>query len=236
MSELDESGAQVLRPHITVVLAMSADGKIADYTGAPARFGSPGDRHHLETQIAQADATLFGANTLRAYGTTLPITDPALLAQRRDRGQPPQPIHMVCSRSGQLDPRLRFFQQPVPRWLVTTPPGAAQWSTSAAFDRVLASSTSTGAIAWPTVWTMLRSQGVERLVAMGGGTVVGLLLAHDWVDEVWLTLCPLLLGGAAAPTLLAHTQFTEQLAPRLRLHSVRSHNDEVFLHYHVVRP
>ena len=55
-----------VRPHTTVVLAMSADGKIADVKRSPARFGSAADKAHLEKQVAQVDAVLFGAGTLRA--------------------------------------------------------------------------------------------------------------------------------------------------------------------------
>jgi riboflavin biosynthesis pyrimidine reductase len=40
------------RPHTTVILAMSADGKIADVRRSPARFGSKTDIAHLEEQIA----------------------------------------------------------------------------------------------------------------------------------------------------------------------------------------
>ncbi|MEB3293594.1 MAG: dihydrofolate reductase family protein, partial [Synechococcales bacterium] len=78
----------------TVVLAMSADGKISDRTGAAARFGSPQDQAHLEAQVAQADAVLFGAGTLRAYQTSLSIRTPELLAQRRQAGKPEQPIQI----------------------------------------------------------------------------------------------------------------------------------------------
>ena len=35
------------RPHTTVVMAMSADGKIADVRRSPARFGSLADKAHL---------------------------------------------------------------------------------------------------------------------------------------------------------------------------------------------
>ncbi|MDR9405249.1 MAG: dihydrofolate reductase family protein, partial [Halothece sp. Uz-M2-17] len=56
------------RPHTTVVLAMSADGKIADTARSAAEFSSHIDRAHLERQVAKADAILFGAGTLRAHG------------------------------------------------------------------------------------------------------------------------------------------------------------------------
>ncbi|CCH67536.1 5-amino-6-(5-phosphoribosylamino)uracil reductase [Richelia intracellularis HH01] len=97
------------RPYITAVLAMSVDGKIADTMRAPARFTSRVDKMHLEEQIAATDAVLFGAGTLRAYGTTLTISHPQLLHQRRERGKPPQPIHMVVSNLAQIDPNIRFF-------------------------------------------------------------------------------------------------------------------------------
>jgi len=69
----------VPRPQIVVVLAISADGKIATSDRAPAKFSSPTDFAHLERQIARADATLFGAGTLRAHQTTVSVRSPQLL-------------------------------------------------------------------------------------------------------------------------------------------------------------
>lgn len=50
-------------------------------------------------------------------------------------------------------------------------------------------------------------------------------------DELWLTVCPLLLGGATAPTPVEGEGFCLALAPRLELLSVQANNQEVFLHY-----
>ncbi|MBE9166603.1 RibD family protein [Pleurocapsales cyanobacterium LEGE 06147] len=122
------------RPLTTVILAMTADGKIADERRSPARFSSVADKAHLEEQISLVDAVLFGASTLRAYGTTLPITNPDLLQQRKERSQPPQPVHIVCSASGKIYPQLRFFSQPVPRWLLTTATGAKLWQLNNQFE------------------------------------------------------------------------------------------------------
>ena len=108
------------RPQTTVILAMTADGKIADKARSPARFGSNRDKTHLETQISLVDGVIFGAGTLRAYGTSLPITDQELIEARQKRRQNKQPIHIVVSASGKIDAQSKFFQQPIPRWLLTT--------------------------------------------------------------------------------------------------------------------
>lgn len=219
------------RPHITVILAMSADGKIADFNRSSARFGSTTDKSHLETQLAQADAVLFGAGTLRAYKTTLRITDPRLLQQRQQQGKPPQPVHIVCSHSAQLDPQFFFFRQAVPRWLLTSPTGASLWQARSEFERVL-TLCQREEIDWLETLHQFVALGIERVAVTGGGELVAALLAVDLIDEFWLTVCPLILGGGTAPTPVTGEGFSEALAPRLELVSAEVIDQEVFLHYH----
>lgn len=214
---------------------MSADGKIADFTRKAARFGSDNDKAHLEQQVAQADGVLFGAGTLRAYGSTLRVTQPDLQRQRQQQGKPLQPVHIVCSRSGAIDPKLTFFCQPVTRWLLTTPTGAHPWENGDAFERILTPATVAEAIDWQAVLQHLWALGLRHLVVLGGGTIVASLLQAELIDELWLTVCPLVLGGIAAPTPVEGNGLPEALAPQLQLLEARSLGDEVFLHYKVRR-
>jgi 5-amino-6-(5-phosphoribosylamino)uracil reductase len=223
-----------MRPHTTVILAMSADGKIADRNRSPARFGSAADKSHLETQIAQADAVLFGANTLRAYGTTLPITNPTLLAQRQQQGKPAQPIHIVYSPSGNLDPTMRFFQQPVPRWLVTQT--EKEWGDrfqhQVYFQPQIQMTDN-----WMILWRELASVNVQRLAVTGGGQLVATLLELGAIDELWLTICPLILGGETAPSPVEGLGFVGDRAPQLELLAVQPlPTSELLLHYRVISP
>ncbi len=220
------------RPHTTVVLAMSADGKIADITRSPARFSSIVDRAHLEKQIALADAVLFGAGTLRAYGTTLSVSNPELLHLRKQRGIPPQPIQIVCSRSGEIDEQIRFFHQKVPRWLLTTEVGAKRWQpVGGSFEQILVIDTSTDGMDWLDAFQQLIQLGIERLAVLGGGELVASLLAANLIDEFWLTVCPLILGGTAAPTPVEGAGFLAKVARRLELLGVETIEQEIFLHY-----
>ncbi|NET00079.1 MAG: RibD family protein [Sphaerospermopsis sp. SIO1G2] len=220
-------------PHTTVVLAMSADGKIADFQRSPARFGSTADKIHLETQIAAADAILFGAGTLRAYGTTLTISDPNLLQQRITKNKSPQPFHLVISGSGNINPDIKFFQQPIKRWLLTTETGAKFWQARSEFEQILVIETINGKINTLAVWQHLESLQIQRLAVLGGGELVASLLEFNLIDELWLTVCPLILGGNTAPTPVSGLGFRSNLAPKLQLLEVNQVNQEIFLHYRI---
>lgn len=222
------------RAHVSVVLAMSADGKIADRDRAAARFSSPADLSHLEQLVAQADAVLFGAGTLRAYGTCLSVRQLDLLAQRQARQQPPQPIQIVCSHTGKIDSQLRFFRQLVPRWLLTSSSGAVAWSDSSPnadhyFERILPDLRKP--MPWPSVLQNLPKLGIHRLAVLGGGTLVAGLAEQNLIDELHLTVCPLLLGGTTAPTPFDGLGLSNDQALKLELAGVHTINDEVFLHY-----
>ncbi|MEP6490878.1 dihydrofolate reductase family protein [Microcoleus vaginatus GB2-A3] len=272
------------RPHATVILAVSADGKIADVVRSPARFGSANDKAHLEQQVAASDAVLFGNGTLQAYGTTMRVISPELVKQRELQGKPPQPVQIVCSRSSQFDPNLRFFQQPVPRWLLTgqdsretampspyptkdskfdrtsdtilkkgqdapstkdefscgtgilpVPKRLIENSATSQFDRIIYAKTAGGEIDWIDAFQQLASFGIKRLAILGGGKLVASVLAAGLVDEFWLTVCPLILGGADAPTAVEGEGFLADLAPKLQLLAVKQVGQEVFLHYRVDR-
>jgi 5-amino-6-(5-phosphoribosylamino)uracil reductase len=207
----------------TLVLAMTVDGKIADGNQSAAKFSSPQDFRHLEEQVAQADAVLIGAGTLRIHGTTMRVLDPNLIQARVQRGQPPQPIQIVCSRSGNLDPDLKFFRQPVPRWLLT--PANIKGEK---FDRVLQISNGQD-IDWQRAWLELAGLGIDRLCILGGAEIATSLWEQDLIDELQLTICPLIFGGISAPMPCMGIGLA---TPRkLELISNQSIGQEIYLHY-----
>ena len=220
------------RPQITAILAMTADGKIADYQGSPAHFGSANDRLHLQLQVSLADGVIFGANTLQAYGTTMSVSNSKLIVARKKRSQPPQPVQIVVSASANLDSSWRFFQQPVPRWLVTLANSAKIWQRKPEFERILIGDTlNNSQLDWRSILVELQKLGLNKLAVLGGGELMASLWAMDLIDELWLTVCPVIFGGKTAPSPVGGIGFTQLTSKKLQLIEVKQIDCEVFLHY-----
>jgi len=183
------------------VLAVSLDGRLAPPAGGAAQLGGRGDRRALEEALAWADAALLGAETLRRHGSTCLIHAPDLLTERDRQGRRAQPPALVLSRTGRIPADLPFWRQPLQRWWLTpaapgAPPGMAPApppplgpEASLPWHRQL------GFSSWPQLRQALAAEGLERLVLLGGAQLAGQLLAAAQVDELQLSLCPLLLGG-----------------------------------------
>ena len=219
----------------TLVLAMTADGKISDVTKSPPTFGSKRDFAHLEQQIMQSDVVLVGSGTLNDGGGGEAVeTKPELIQARLDRGKSAQPPQIICSRSGKIDPNLPFFSQPIERWLLTTKLGATDWLDRQSFDRVLVCETADGQdLDWQAVKVKLAELDVETICFLGGSELAASLFAADFIDELWLTICPFIYGGTNAPSPVSGAGFTPELAPRLTLLGVDRVEQELFLHYQV---
>jgi riboflavin-specific deaminase-like protein len=88
---------------------------------------------------------------------------------------------------------------------------------------------------WVEALAWLRQRwGVRRLLCEGGGELNAGLFRQGVVDEVYLTLAPLVFGGRGAPTMADGTGIADiNDATRLRLISLKRLRDELFLVYRV---
>lgn len=176
---------------------VALDGGISfDGSSRPLRTAT--DEVAFHALRAVADAVVVGAGTVRAeaYGPVRPR--PPGQAWRRGQGLPPVPPLVIVSRSLDLDPADRCFSGPS---LVVT-------CQSADADRKSRLSEVTAVIVageedvdLPTAVSALHDRGLVRLLCEGGPQLLTALLQGGLVDELCLTLTPLLLG--AAPHLLS---------------------------------
>jgi riboflavin biosynthesis pyrimidine reductase len=201
--------------------------------------GSEGDRFLMGLLRACADAVLVGAGTLHGSPQTLwtaehayPPAAPFYADLRRRRDRPPQPTLAVLSGSGSIDPRHPALAR---RTLVlTSEHGAARLG-----DRLPGATTIAALGDGPVVDPVaaveaLRAAGHELILCEGGPTLFGALTAAGLVDELFLTLSPLLAGRATAGTRLSLLEGAELLPDRAvegTLLSLRRAGSHLFLRY-----
>src|SRR5690348_15555547 len=175
----------------TLVLGMSADGKITPIDPKAPGHSDPVDFAHLEYQTSLADLVLIGAKTIRIHGENLIINNPELLAARKFRGQSPQPISCVVSRSLDLSPNIPFFTQEIERWIFTTKnsleqnPNAKSLSKHA--ELIPLGDTD---IDWEQGYKFMTERGISKVVALGGGSLTASLINAGRIDDWWLTIWP----------------------------------------------
>ena len=225
------------RPKVIANFAITADGKVTTRTHAPATFTSPRDKKRLLEIRATADAILVGRNTVATDTMSMTLPDRALRAKRRAKGLPAQPLRVIVSNRGNLDPAWKVFQAPGARRIVFSTfrmPEATRRDLLPLCDLHLLDART---IPIEDVLTALRRiYGVRTLLCEGGPTVLRSLIEIDALDVLHLTIAPLVFGGEKAPTLTGtNPAFLPSIA-RFRLESLRVIDTECYLRYRAARP
>lgn len=199
---------------------------------------SAADRFVMGLLRACADVVVVGSGTLRASprGTwradrAYPPAAEGFAELRRRRGLPEQPAVAIVTAGGSFDPAHPVLERGA--IVLTTAAAAAgiEAAAPAASEVVAVNEGATVDVA--AALAVLRGRGHRLVLSEGGPALLSSLLAAGCLDELFLTVSPLLAGRAGNPR-LALVEGLE-LLPSLRvegaLRSVRRGGDHLFLRY-----
>ena len=212
-------------------VAMSLDGKIASSRRDLPRFAGPADRRMMDRLRARADAILVGAGTLRAADFPLRIRAAALRRRRLSSGRPEQPLNILLSSSLAVPLNGRFFRSAGTRRLVVTTRDAPSSRVRALRGRGEVLVLGRRRVPLPLLMRKLRALGVRHLLLEGGGETNASFFRRGLVDEIFLTLCPVIIGGDRSPTPVDGRGLSPENFLRFRLASLRREGGDIFLHY-----
>jgi riboflavin biosynthesis pyrimidine reductase len=197
------------RPYLVVNMVASVDGR-ATLDGLTEKLSSPADKAVFFALRASVDAVLVGTGTLRAEQYGRLIKRPERRAQRVALGLEPEPLALVLSRSGDVPRDVPLLRDPDARVVVLTGDDAEP-------RRAL---------------RRLRVEhGVRTVLCEGGPRLNGALLDAGVVDELFLTVSPLLAGGDEPRTIV---EGHGAGAVALELVSVLESGGSLFLRYRLV--
>jgi riboflavin biosynthesis pyrimidine reductase len=215
------------RPHVVAAMIASADGRAA-IEGSSMGLGSPADRDVLRELRTAVDCILVGTGTLRRemYAKLL---DEHQRAHRVAAGREPKPRVATISRSGAIPVEAPLFAEPDARIEVFCPDGAVPPARGA---QVAVHAVGADGLAPSAVLRRLRAElGVRTVLCEGGPRLLRAVAADGCLDDLVLTVAPMLAAGDA-PTPLDGPV----LEPPLRLALVSVHRNEHHLFLHYTRP
>jgi riboflavin-specific deaminase-like protein len=190
------------RPYLGINMVSSLDGK-ATLDWRTKGLSTEVDRrlfHHLRTQ---ADAVMVGAGTAREerYGR---ITKNDQLSEKRVAdGRAAEALAVVVSGRLELPPDLPLLNEPDQAVLIATGSDAELPGLGAHVEYLRVADD------LPRLMAELRERGVRSVLCEGGPTLNAFLFAAGIVDELFLTMNPKVLGGAAALTIVAGRELVE---------------------------
>jgi len=212
------------------------DGR-ATLAGRSAPISDRADRELFHALRAPADAVLVGAGTVRKERYGRMIRDEATRTLRVQRGLAPEPLACIVSGRLALEPDIPLLQEPEARVVVLTASAASLPWPAAQVEYVRCGHD--GALDLAVCLAELRERfGVRRLLCEGGPHLARELFAAGLVDELFLSVSPLLAGGdpvgAEALRILAGEEL-EQPA-HLELRGLMRSGSNLFLRYAVRSP
>lgn len=199
---------------------------------------SEADRFVMGLLRASADAVLVGSGTMLASpnGTWLPerVFPPAakeFAELRRRRGRPASPTVAFVTKGGFFDPTHPALEH-----------HAIVLTTGRAADRLRASVPAASEVVAVNdgdrvdlrqAIVCLRNRGHSLILSEGGPTLFSSLLGSGLVDELFLTISPLLAGRAVRPRLplVQGIELLPDTTLSLRLLSARRHENHLFLRH-----
>lgn len=173
----------------------SLDGAVVDDAGRSGGLGGPGDRAVFRMLRAHADAILVGAGTARdeRYGPHRMV--PELSARRAAEGRTDPAAIVVVTRSLELDLSSPLFAEAVAPTVVLTCSAASAAGRAAVVEAggevVVAGVDHVDLVEGAE---LLRAHGLASIVCEGGPRLAADLVDAGLVDELCLTIAPMLMG------------------------------------------
>jgi riboflavin biosynthesis pyrimidine reductase len=222
----------------------SVDGVVAFEPGVRRSAGSllsdgrPTDRHLMGLLRACADAIVIGAGTLRAEPEHLwtpahvyPDAADEFEQLRARLGLAPEPELVVVSASGKVPMRARALAHGAT--ILTTPAGARRLQEGLPPASRVEAAGDGSELDLTEALARLRARGGRRLLTEGGPGLAAGLVAQGLLDELFLTVAPVLAGrrGGDRPGLVDGIHLLPGRRLGLELLSLRRDGPYLFLRY-----
>jgi len=209
-------------PYVTLKLALTLDGRIADRSGCSKWITGPAARRQVQELRRRADAILVGRHTVER-------DDPSLLCRTRRRQHL---LRVVVDSGGRTPVSAQVLCDPeAHRTVIATTaccPPARQQAMQRNGARIWRMAGKAGRVSLRALLRRLGREGRLHVLCEGGGQLAGALAREGRVDEYRFFVAARLLGGDALPAVGGRGWRLDQ-APELCFTDCQRVGDDVLL-------
>jgi len=177
----------------------SLDGGATD-DGTVGGLAGAGDRALFARMRQEADVILVGAATVRIENYSGAQMSATQRLERHRRGQAEVPPIAVVTHTADFEHDAKLFtRSEVPPLILTCREAVADARRNLAglAEVIDASGRHTDRVDPAAVLSILAGRGLRRVLTEGGPQLLSLFIKHDLIDEMCITIAPVLVGGQA---------------------------------------
>lgn len=217
------------RPFVFINSAVSVDGKISSFLHRQVRISGKEDLTRVDLLRASSDAIMVGIGTVLADDPGLRVKSEQLRKERLERGTYENPLRVVADSLARTPPDAEVLgdgcviavSRAAPPERVATLSESCKIFVSGV-DRV----------DLVGLMSFLHGIGVKRLMVEGGSTLNWSVISAGLVDEIYVYIGNMLIGGEVAPSMLGGDGFSVNF-PKLELISLERLGEGVLLRWRV---
>ncbi len=188
------------RPFVFINMAMSADGKVSTVRREQLRISGVDDFERVDSLRAGCDAIMVGVGTVLADNPSLTVKSEDRREERRKEGKSENPIRVIVDSRARTPIDAEVLNKGAGMRIIAVSERAVVEDVARLGDKAEVMVCGREEVDLRELLYLLWLRGVNRLMVEGGGTLNWSLISHGLVDEIYIYVGNVIIGGEGAPT------------------------------------
>lgn len=215
------------KPYVIINCAMSADGKIASPTGKQLRISNEEDIIRMYTLRNSCDAVLVGVETILSDNPKLTVKEDYI-------ENPKNPIRIILDTHCRTKVDALAVDDKAKTLIITN--GECDKNYGANVEVVQCDINPDGFINLKKMLEILYNYGIKKLMVEGGSTVIWNFLKQGFIDDMFVYIGPMIIGGKYTPSMADGEGITgEDDIINLEIVEITKMKPGLLVHYRLIK-